>query len=77
MPPCTDLDAHSLQVVETVHEPLDVPSMPQLSLSDIMLKLCTIRVVIRRIAIGEPIQHDGITGHPPVGGRGVEGMVLP
>ena len=51
--------------------------MAQLSLGKIVLVLCAVGVVIGGISVGKAIQHEGVHGHSPVGGRRVEGMVLP
>ena len=42
-----------------------------------MLVLCAVGVVVGGVSVSKAIQHEGIHGHSPVGGRRVEGMILP
>ena len=45
--------------------------MPQLSAGQIVLPRSTVDVVIRRVAVDEPIQEEGVEGESPVGRRRV------
>ena len=51
--------------------------MAQLSLGKIVLVLCTVGVVVGGISIGKTVEHEGVHGHSPIGGRRIEGMVVP
>lgn len=51
--------------------------MPQLSLCQIVLVLCTVGVVITWVAVDKSVQHYCVEGHSPIGWRWVEGMILP
>lgn len=51
----TDLYAHSLQIVKTIHQSRDISSMAQLSLGQIVLVLRAVGVIIGGISIGEAI----------------------
>jgi hypothetical protein len=52
----TDLDAKALDVIQTVNETLDITSMSELSGRDVLLKECTVGVIIGRVAIDPPVE---------------------
>lgn len=73
----SDLDPHSLQIIQTVLETPDIPAMSQLSLIQIIFKHGPIGIVIRWIPIDESIEHDGVKGEAPIVGGGMEDMRFP
>ena len=73
----SDLDPHSLQIIQTVLETPDIPAMSQLSLIQIIFKHGPIGIVIRWIPIDESIEHDGVKGEAPIVGGGMEDVRFP
>ena len=50
-------DTHPSQVIERVHEPLNITSMSQLGSRQIMFSSCAVGVVISRVAVDETVKH--------------------
>ena len=73
----SDLDPHSLQIIQTVLKTPDISAIPQLRLIQIILKDGPIGIVIGRIPVYESIEHDGVKGEAPIVGRAMEAVVLP
>lgn len=51
--------------------------MPKLIRHQVVLPLRPIRIIVRRVAIDEPVQEDGVRGNAPIVGGGEVGMVFP
>lgn len=51
--------------------------MPELIRHQVMFPLRPIRIIIRRVAIYEPVQEDGVRRNSPIVGRGEVGVIIP
>lgn len=51
--------------------------MPELIRHQVMFPLRPIRIIIRRVAIYEPVQEDGVRRNSPIFGRGEVGVIIP
>jgi hypothetical protein len=73
----TNLDAEALNVVQTINESLDIPSMSELGGSDVLLEECLVRVIVRWITIDVAVQEECVDRKAPVGRRRMECVVIP
>jgi len=64
----TDLDSHSLQVIQAVPQSYYISSVPQLCLIRVLFKDRPIRIIICWISIDPSVQHERIEGKPPIVG---------
>ncbi|TKW56092.1 hypothetical protein CTA1_8274 [Colletotrichum tanaceti] len=64
-------------VVQRVDEAGDVAAPPQLRARDVLLQHRAVGVVVLRVAVDEPVEHEGVEREPPVRRRRVVLVALP
>ena len=65
-------EAHSLDVIQTVDEALEVAAMPELRLHGILLKVCAIDIIVCGVSIYKLVEEKGVEREPPISRRRCE-----
>lgn len=61
----TYFNTHAVEVIQSLNEARDIATMSHLIRVGVMFEGCPVDVVVRRVAIDESVEEEGIEGKPP------------